>query len=254
MANVSPEVEPGAAAVPIDGRRARRERGRAAVVDALFELLQERHTLPGVEAIAERAGVSVSSVFRYFDGLDDLREHTIERYFERFAPLFEVPQLGAGPLRQRIARLVEGRLDLYDAIAPMAHIARLRGSRYPLRHDSGETRAGSARDHLLRRGTRRADPTGPTWPPSSTRSPRSSRGLRAKPTSGHDNDPTVLDRRPHHPAECVATWRGSPSQPMGSSLRPQVDGNPKRPIEVARARPSQPSPWKMAEPRRPFRP
>ena len=131
MANVSPEVEPGAAAVPIDGRRARRERGRAAVVDALFELLQERHTLPGVEAIAERAGVSVSSVFRYFDGLDDLREHTIERYFERFAPLFEVPQLGEGPLRQRIARLVEARLDLYDAIAPMAHIARLRALEMP---------------------------------------------------------------------------------------------------------------------------
>ncbi|MBK6437450.1 MAG: TetR/AcrR family transcriptional regulator [Candidatus Microthrix sp.] len=145
MANVSPEVEPGAAAVPIDGRRARRERGRAAVVDALFELLQERHTLPGVEAIAERAGVSVSSVFRYFDGLDDLREHTIERYFERFAPLFEVPQLGAGPLRQRIARLVEARLDLYDAIAPMAHIARLRALEMPrFATTVAETRAGSA--------------------------------------------------------------------------------------------------------------
>lgn len=145
MTNVSPEVGQASPAAPVDGRRARRERGRAAVVDALFELIQERHVLPGVEAIAERAGVSVSSVFRYFSGLDDLREHAIERYFERFAPLFEVADLGEGPLDDRIARLVDTRLDLYDAIAPIAHIARLRALEMPrFATTLAQTRAGSA--------------------------------------------------------------------------------------------------------------
>ncbi|MEZ5382407.1 MAG: TetR/AcrR family transcriptional regulator [Microthrixaceae bacterium] len=115
----------------LDGRRARRERGRAAVVDAVFALLQQHGTQPTVEAIAEQAGVSVSSVFRYFEGLDDLREHTIERYFQRYSHRFEVPALGQGPLPNRIAGLVGARLDLYEAIAPMARIARLRALETP---------------------------------------------------------------------------------------------------------------------------
>ena len=115
----------------VDGRRARRDRGRAAVVDAVFALIEERGEQPAVEDIAARSGVSVSSIFRYFDGLDDLREHAIQRYFERFAPRFEIPGLAEGPLPARVAALVDARLGLYEAIAPIAHIARLRALETP---------------------------------------------------------------------------------------------------------------------------
>ena len=113
-----------------DGRRARRERNRAAVIDAVFELIGERDAAPAVDEIAERAGVSVSSVFRYFDSLDDLHEQTIERYFERFAPLFEVPA-GGRSREARVASLVDARLDLYEAIAPIGRMARLRAAEQP---------------------------------------------------------------------------------------------------------------------------
>ncbi len=115
----------------VDGRRLRRERGRAAVIDAMFELIREAGTPPTVDAIAERAGVSESSVFRYFDNLEDLQQQTIDRYFERFAPLFVIPAAGEGTRAERIARFVDARLELYEAIGPIGRLARLRASDTP---------------------------------------------------------------------------------------------------------------------------
>ncbi len=136
----------------VDGRRARRERGRAAVVDAVFALLQEGHSPPAVEAIAERAGVSASSVFRYFDSIDDLQHRTIERYFERFAPLFAISSIGQGDLDDRIVSLVDARLGLYEVIGPLARLARARALDTPrLAETLAETRAmlaGQVREHF----------------------------------------------------------------------------------------------------------
>ncbi|MFP4513931.1 MAG: TetR/AcrR family transcriptional regulator [Acidimicrobiales bacterium] len=114
-----------------DGRRARRERNRTAVVDAMFELLTEGDVPPSVDDIADRARVSVSSIFRYFENLDDLQRQTIDRYFERFAPLFDVPSTD-GDLDDRIAALVDARLTLYEAIAPLARLARVRAGDQPV--------------------------------------------------------------------------------------------------------------------------
>jgi AcrR family transcriptional regulator len=111
-----------------DGRRARRERNRAAVIDAMLALLQEGRFPPSVEELAGRAEVSVSSVFRYFDNLDDLHHETIVGYFERYAPLFEVPARPDGSLADRVQALVEARLELYETIAPIARVARLRAA------------------------------------------------------------------------------------------------------------------------------
>lgn len=107
-----------------DGRTARRIRNRDAVIDALFDLLTEDGRVPDIEAIAARAGVSVSSTFRYFDGLDDLENQTIERYFTRYASLFEIPEIGRGDRADRIGRYVDARLKLWDAIAPIGRLAR----------------------------------------------------------------------------------------------------------------------------------
>lgn len=48
-----------------DGRRMRSERGRAAVVESLMELMNEGNH-PTIAQIAERSGVSERTVFRYF--------------------------------------------------------------------------------------------------------------------------------------------------------------------------------------------
>ena len=115
----------------VDGRRARRERGRAAVIDAMFELMDEGHLPPSVDVIAERSGVSVSSLFRYFESLDDLERETIERHFDRISPLFEIPSVGEGPLERRIATFVDSRLGLYEVISGTARMARIRAGAQP---------------------------------------------------------------------------------------------------------------------------
>ena len=50
-----------------DGRRLRRALNREAVVDALLSLYDEGNLRPGTDRIAERAGISPRSLFRYFD-------------------------------------------------------------------------------------------------------------------------------------------------------------------------------------------
>ena len=114
-----------------DGRRARRDRNRAAVIDAVFDLLDDG-SFPTTEALAARAGVSVSSVFRYFDSLDDLVRETIDQHFDRFGHLFEVPSLGSGSLDARIRAFVGARLDLHESVAPVARLARARAYDQPL--------------------------------------------------------------------------------------------------------------------------
>ena len=75
----------------VDGRRLRRERGRDAVIDALFELLLEGSPTPKSDELARRAGVSEASVFRYFDSLDDLFLRAFQAFQERYAPLLTIP-------------------------------------------------------------------------------------------------------------------------------------------------------------------
>ena len=110
----------------IDGRRARRERGRRAVSEAMIDLVLDGHLPPTTDQIAERAGVSVASVFRYFDTLDDLRRDTTELYFDRFDHLFEISAIGEGTLDERIDRFVDTRATLYETTEPMCRLVRMR--------------------------------------------------------------------------------------------------------------------------------
>ena len=108
----------------VDGRRARRERGRAAVIDAMFELLQEGKVPPTADLVAERSGVSVASIFRYFDGIDDLQLQTLQRFRERFEPLLHTDT--TGDLTARIGSFVGSRLDLYERAGAIMAVGRLR--------------------------------------------------------------------------------------------------------------------------------
>ena len=116
----------------VDGRSARRDRNRESVVDALLELYGEGHMRPSLDLVAQRSGVSHRSVFRYFEDLNELDRVAIERFHERCAHLFEIPALGEGSLSARIERLVDQRLILHDATAPVARVARMRAPTHPV--------------------------------------------------------------------------------------------------------------------------
>jgi AcrR family transcriptional regulator len=107
-----------------DGRRRRREIGKLAVVDAVIDLILDGAAPPTAEQIAERADVSVASVFRYFSSLDELRRLGVQRYFERIDHLLEIDAIGDGPLPSRIDDFVASRLEYYRLTEPMARVAR----------------------------------------------------------------------------------------------------------------------------------
>lgn len=109
----------------IDGRRLRAERNRDAVVDAILDLLREGDEQPGAAEIAERAGVSLRSVFRHFDDLESLHAAAVERHTALIAPLFilDAPPARDGgvpaPVAERIAALVPQRALLYEEMHPV---------------------------------------------------------------------------------------------------------------------------------------
>ena len=115
-----------------DGRRARREQNRAAVLDALAELYGEGVYEPSAAQIAERAGLSSRSLFRYFDDVDDLNLATIDQQLARARPLLAVDARPEDPPGTKVERLVDARLRLYESIAPAARAARIGAWRHPV--------------------------------------------------------------------------------------------------------------------------
>lgn len=116
----------------IDGRRARRDRNRDQVVDALLELYDENNLRPTVAEVAERSGVSHRSVFRYFEDLEELYRIAIQKNLVRLEPLIGLPTLGQGTLDERIDAIVEQRLTLHRAQQATSRVARMRAFEQPV--------------------------------------------------------------------------------------------------------------------------
>ena len=72
---------------PADGRSARRERNRDAVLDALVELTTEGLDDPSIDDIADRAGVSYRSVYRYFRDRSEMMDEATDRAVAWIKPL-----------------------------------------------------------------------------------------------------------------------------------------------------------------------
>ena len=100
---------------PADGRTARKTVTRDAIADALLDLLSEGHLRPTAREIAQRAGLSVRSVYVHFDDLDDLYCVSAGRAYARVAPLLE-PASDTGSLRERADALVRRRVQLFARI------------------------------------------------------------------------------------------------------------------------------------------
>ena len=109
---------------PRDGRAERGERTRVTVVDALLELIGEGSLRPTAPAIAERARVSLRTVFHHFEDLEALHATAAERQIERVMALVRVVPLEL-PLDERIAFFVAERAKLQEAIAPVRRAALL---------------------------------------------------------------------------------------------------------------------------------
>ena len=119
-------------ATELDGRRLRRQNNRTAVLDALLALYREGNYQPSAAEIAERAGLSPRSLFRYFDDVDDLNRAAIDAQLARARPLLAFDVTADQPTAVKISGAVASRLRLFDTLAPTARAARISAPRHPL--------------------------------------------------------------------------------------------------------------------------
>jgi AcrR family transcriptional regulator len=120
------------ATAPTDGRNLRRDRNRDAVVTALLELYRAGNLGASADEVAARAGISVRSLFRYFDDVDDLVRTAVARQQQHLAPLYALDASVAQPLAERVDRFVAGRARLLDAMGEVGRAARALAARQPL--------------------------------------------------------------------------------------------------------------------------
>ena len=105
-----------------DGRLARSAGTRAAVVDALLALLHEGDLRATAPRIAERAGISLRSVFQHFPDMEAIYAAVADRQTSRIRALMRpIPQ--SGPLAQRLAAFVAQRVLVFETIAPVRRAA-----------------------------------------------------------------------------------------------------------------------------------
>jgi len=100
----------------LDGRTARAQRTRQAVVEALLSLLQEGDFRPTAPRIAERAGVSLRSVFQHFADREALLFAVAEQQqLELRKMTRRLPS--DGPLADRIDAFVSQRARVLETVS-----------------------------------------------------------------------------------------------------------------------------------------
>jgi AcrR family transcriptional regulator len=103
---------------------ARKAATRDAIADALLDLLGEGNLRPTAREIAQRAGISVRSVYVHFDDLDDLFCVAARRQLGRVAHMLDSGLL-TGPTRARAMALVRRRVEIYGRFGAVARAAQL---------------------------------------------------------------------------------------------------------------------------------
>jgi TetR/AcrR family transcriptional regulator, regulator of autoinduction and epiphytic fitness len=108
----------------VDGRRARAERSREAIADALLALVEEGDLRPTAGRIAERAGISERLIYHHFTDLDELLQVVAERQVSRARARLE--PLDADATRpERVAAMVDQRADLHEWLTPIRRASQL---------------------------------------------------------------------------------------------------------------------------------
>lgn len=108
----------------IDGRRARGLRTRDAIITALMDLIAGGDIAPTAQRIADRAGVSVRSVYQHFTDVEGLYADASARTFEWVQAMSKDidPQ---APRDERLDEFAMGRAATLEALAPFSRASRL---------------------------------------------------------------------------------------------------------------------------------
>jgi TetR/AcrR family transcriptional regulator of autoinduction and epiphytic fitness len=125
----------------VDGRRLRRERNVAAVIDAVLAMFSDESLTPTIERAAERSGLSLRSVYRYFPDPETLTQAAIDELWRRGQSAAHLSAIGQGTFEDRVAEFAEMRVRLYEHVGPGFRAGRLHAPRsVQIRDDLERTR------------------------------------------------------------------------------------------------------------------
>jgi AcrR family transcriptional regulator len=109
---------------PADGRAARSHRSRRAIVDAMRALHAEGELRPTAPRVAERAGVSLRTVWQLFADMETLLVEANRRDNEILQAM--IKQIDPGqPLAARVALFTSQRAQILEQMTPSWRAARL---------------------------------------------------------------------------------------------------------------------------------
>ena len=109
----------------VDGRTARSERTRNAIVDAHLQLIREGDLRPTAERIAKQAGVSLRALWSHFSDLEALFAASGERVLRQAAEGHR-PVSAKLPLAERIDAYTKQRSRLLEQLAPNSRASALK--------------------------------------------------------------------------------------------------------------------------------
>lgn len=99
----------------VDGRKARSERSRQQIIDALFKLVRSGKVQPSAALVAETAKVSLRTVFRHFEDMDSLYKEMTTQCETQFLPTFMKPY-ESPDWKGRLAEQCERRLQCFEDV------------------------------------------------------------------------------------------------------------------------------------------
>ncbi|RZU50193.1 TetR family transcriptional regulator [Krasilnikovia cinnamomea] len=131
----------------IDGRTARAERTRNAIVDAHVELILGGELRPTAERIAKLAGVSLRALWSHFTDMEALFAASGQRVMEQRDAAFEPVPVDL-PLPRRIEAYCVQRARLLEQVAPAAKAASLKEPFSPALQRNRRAHVDGVRDEL----------------------------------------------------------------------------------------------------------
>lgn len=115
----------------VDGRVARRQRNIDAVLDVVLEMFAEDAMFPSMDQVAKRSGLSLRSLYRYFEDPGELREAAIARNDDVGRALSHLHAIGEGPLDRRVADFVAMRVGMHEVVAPVFRATMANAATHP---------------------------------------------------------------------------------------------------------------------------
>lgn len=105
-----------------DGRIARGQRTRQAVIDALHELYAAGNLTPTIQELATNVGMTTRSIYHHFPDREAVATALAEQQMERHPQLFAARRI-KGTLSERVDGIVAHRAELFETVAPVRRSA-----------------------------------------------------------------------------------------------------------------------------------